>query len=173
MAGWPAHDRIHEGMTDFTERMYQIEVDQGKRKDDKLAVVCYLWNETGFSDPRGFEPEQVNFLARQVKDHFALPYRFICITDETDGFADGVVVVGDFEWTEAKINKRNWVERVVATTLFAAQGLDVWQCLGWTSHRKELQTSLPAVQPGVTAAAIDPKLADSPTTCDSQSCLGI
>ncbi|GIT59538.1 MAG: hypothetical protein Ct9H300mP19_14860 [Dehalococcoidia bacterium] len=30
--------------------------------------------------------------------------------------------------------------------------------------RKELHTSLPAVEPGVTAAAHDPKLADSPTT---------
>ena len=39
----------------------------------------------------------------------------------------------------------------------------------WTSQRKEELTSLPGVQPGVTAAARDPKLADSPTTCGSQS----
>ena len=80
-------------MTGLVERLYQVEVDQGKREDDQLAVVCYLWDEPGFSEQRGFAPEQANFLARQVRDHLTLPYRFICITDMTEGFDVGVEVM--------------------------------------------------------------------------------
>ncbi len=80
-------------MTDIVDRLYAAEISSGLRSDLSLSVVCYLWNETGFSEPRGFEPEQVNLLARQVNEHLSFPYRFICITDETEGFDDGVDVM--------------------------------------------------------------------------------
>ena len=80
-------------MNGLAERLYEVEIEHGTRKSARLAVVCYLWNETGFSEPRGFAPSHVNFLARQVKDYLSLPYRFICITDETTGFDDGIEVM--------------------------------------------------------------------------------
>jgi len=81
-----------------------------------------------------------------------------------DVFGDSVVVVIDFQRTKAKVANIDRLLWVVATALFTAQRLDVWQFLNWTSQRKELHTSLPAVRPGVTTAASDPKLVDSPTT---------
>ena len=77
-------------MRELAERLYRLELEQGKRKDEQIAVVSYQWNEQGFSDPRGFEPKQVNDLARNVKDHLGRPHRFICITDETEGFSEDV-----------------------------------------------------------------------------------
>ncbi len=77
-------------MSDVEERLYQLEVDSGVRPDDQLSVVCYFWNESGFSEPRGFLPEQVNALAVAVKDNLSLSHRFICITEETQGFSDDV-----------------------------------------------------------------------------------
>ena len=74
----------------IAERLYQLEVERGTRKDEQIAVLCYQWDEEGFSDRRGFEPEQVNVLARRVKENLSLPHRFICITDETEGFSDDV-----------------------------------------------------------------------------------
>ncbi|KKK49835.1 hypothetical protein LCGC14_3131060, partial [marine sediment metagenome] len=74
----------------IAERLYQLEVEHGKRKDEQIAVVCYLWGNDGFSDPRGFEPEQVNVLARRVKENLSFPHRFICITDESEGFSQDV-----------------------------------------------------------------------------------
>lgn len=78
---------------DIIERLYQAEVTSGTREDQELSVLCYLWNEQGFSELRGFEPQHVNFLASQVSEHLSLPYRFICITDATTGFDDGIEVM--------------------------------------------------------------------------------
>jgi len=74
----------------FVERLYQLEVDQGKRKDESLSVVCYFWKERGYSEPRGFESSHVNALANGVAANLAHPHRFICITDETEGFSENV-----------------------------------------------------------------------------------
>ena len=93
MAGESEDNCSDKGMTDLGERLYQLEVGRGIRKDDQIAVVCYLWNEQGFSEQRGFKPEQVNFLARQVTANLSLPHRFICITDEPGGFSEGVEVM--------------------------------------------------------------------------------
>lgn len=75
------------------ERLYQLEIEQGARKDEQLTVLCYLWDEEGFSDRREFKPGQVNVLARRVKEHLGHPHRFICITDETEGFSEDVEAV--------------------------------------------------------------------------------
>ena len=80
-------------MTAIVEQLYQAEVAHGTRRDETLSIVCYLWDETGFSEPRGFDAEQVNFLAQQVNEHLSLPYRFICVTDMTTGFDDGVEIM--------------------------------------------------------------------------------
>lgn len=47
-----------------------------------LTVHCYLWSE-GF---RAYRPEHVNTLARMVRRHLPVPHRFVCVTDETEGF---------------------------------------------------------------------------------------
>lgn len=51
-----------------------------------LSVVCWQWN-VGF---RTYLPGHVNALARMVKRNLPQPHRFICITDETEGFAPQV-----------------------------------------------------------------------------------
>lgn len=51
-----------------------------------LSVVCWQWN-VGF---REYLPEHVNALAAMVKRHLPLPHKFICVTDETEGFSEGV-----------------------------------------------------------------------------------
>lgn len=53
------------------------------------SVVCWMWNE-GF---REYRPEHVNALAKMVKQHLQEPHRFICITDETEGFSADVEVI--------------------------------------------------------------------------------
>lgn len=54
-----------------------------------VSVLCYQWNE-GF---REYLPEHVNVLARSVKRNLSIPHRFICITDETEGFSSDVEVM--------------------------------------------------------------------------------
>lgn len=52
-----------------------------------LAVVCFRWNGN-----REYRPEYVNALARGYKRHLSMPHRFICVTDELEGFSDDVTV---------------------------------------------------------------------------------
>jgi hypothetical protein len=52
------------------------------------SVVCFLWGGN-----RDFRPAHVNVLARMVARHLPEPHRFICITDETEGFDPGVEVM--------------------------------------------------------------------------------
>lgn len=47
-----------------------------------LSVVCWHWA----GSERVYLPEHVNALARMVKRHLPHPHRFICVTDETEGF---------------------------------------------------------------------------------------
>lgn len=54
-----------------------------------LAVVAFQWN-TGFRD---YRPEYVNALARGYRKHLSRPHRFVCVTDETEGFSADVNVV--------------------------------------------------------------------------------
>lgn len=53
------------------------------------AYVTFLWR-TGF---RNYKPEHVNILAHAVRYFDADPHRFICITDEKEGFSDAVTVM--------------------------------------------------------------------------------
>lgn len=90
MAGGSEDDCTYKGMTDFAERLYRLEVESGLRRNEQLSVVCYHWDEEGFSDKRGFTAEQVNVLAKIVRKCLTLPHRFICVTDETEGFSENV-----------------------------------------------------------------------------------
>lgn len=54
-----------------------------------LTICTWLWNE-GF---REYLPAHVNTLQRMVARHLDVPHRFICITDETQGFDAGVEVL--------------------------------------------------------------------------------
>jgi hypothetical protein len=56
---------------------------------ESISFVCYQWND-GF---REYLPEHVNVLAAAIKRNFSLPHRFICITDETEGFSGNVEVM--------------------------------------------------------------------------------
>jgi hypothetical protein len=49
----------------------------------KPVIVCLKW---GTRYPCGY----VNRLARAVAGHLTMPHRFVCLTDETDGLAEGV-----------------------------------------------------------------------------------
>jgi hypothetical protein len=53
------------------------------------SIVCFQWN-IGFRDYRA---EYVNVLARSIRRHLPMPHRFICVTEETDGFDAGVEVL--------------------------------------------------------------------------------
>lgn len=54
-----------------------------------ISVVCWMWN-VGF---RTFLPEHVNVQQRMVARHLPVPHRFICITDELEGFSPAVEVL--------------------------------------------------------------------------------
>jgi hypothetical protein len=51
------------------------------------SIVCWLWNG------RGYRPEHVNVVHRMFRRHLAGDFRFICITDETEGFEAGIEVM--------------------------------------------------------------------------------
>jgi len=55
---------------------------------EKISVVCFLWDE----GTKEFLPKHVNMLAKMVKKHLPIPHRFICITDEIEGFDEDVEV---------------------------------------------------------------------------------
>jgi len=59
-----------------------------------LTVVCFKW-----FDPRGrynervlYDSDHVNRLYRMVDRHLKLPHRFVCVTDDPTGLAEGIIV---------------------------------------------------------------------------------
>jgi len=57
-----------------------------------LDVVCWLWRP----HPRyrsKFSPAHVNVLRRMVARHYQRPHRFSVITDQVDGFDEGIRVI--------------------------------------------------------------------------------
>ncbi len=56
---------------------------------ETIAIVCFQWRN-GY---REYKPEYVNILERMVSRNLSIPYRFICISDETEGFSDNVEVM--------------------------------------------------------------------------------
>ena len=48
-----------------------------------VNVICMKWGSK-------YGPEYVNTLFSMVKRHLSLPFRFVCLTDDADGFAEGV-----------------------------------------------------------------------------------
>ncbi|WP_368655396.1 hypothetical protein ABRY94_11735 [Castellaniella ginsengisoli] len=70
-----------------------------------VSIVTWLWHGN-----RPYSPKHVNVLASMFRRNLGLPHKFICITDMTDGFADGVEVMpmpaaakrlGEFQTPEA------------------------------------------------------------------------
>lgn len=53
---------------------------------EPVNIVCIKWG-------RKFGPEYVNNLYHMVQRNITIPYRFICITDVSEGFDDGVDVL--------------------------------------------------------------------------------
>lgn len=58
--------------------------------ESTVDIVCYLWK--GPDERRVFAPQHVNVLASMFKRHLRRPHRVICISDETEGFDEGIVV---------------------------------------------------------------------------------
>lgn len=58
---------------------------------DQLSVVCFKWSTP---DYRGiFSSAHVNTLRDMVARHYPEPHRFICVTDDAKGIADGVEII--------------------------------------------------------------------------------
>lgn len=60
-----------------------------------ISVVCWLWRAPGYRT--AFHVEHVNALRAAVERHYAAPHRFICVTNETEGFDAGVELARDRE----------------------------------------------------------------------------
>lgn len=56
------------------------------------TVVCWLWPPAPGYDVT-YGPGHVNALRRMVKKHYRAPHRFVCITNERDGFDSAVELV--------------------------------------------------------------------------------
>ncbi len=48
-----------------------------------VNVICMKWGTK-------YGPDYVNTLYSMVKRHLTLPFRFVCLTDDTNGFTDGI-----------------------------------------------------------------------------------
>lgn len=53
-----------------------------------LTVVCWIWR-----GERVYLPEHVNVMRSMFARHLHVEHRVVCITDETDGFDPGVIVM--------------------------------------------------------------------------------
>jgi len=56
-----------------------------------ISIVCYLWR--GHDPRRVYLPAHVNTLRRSLARHMSIPFRFICVADETSGFDPDVEVI--------------------------------------------------------------------------------
>jgi hypothetical protein len=54
------------------------------------SVVCWKWSKPGYRS--SFDATSVNVLRNQVARHYPHPHRFICVTDDPTGIADGIEV---------------------------------------------------------------------------------
>lgn len=50
---------------------------------ETVNILCMKWGVK-------YGPEYVNTLYSMVKRHLTLPFRFICLTDNSDGFSEGI-----------------------------------------------------------------------------------
>jgi lipopolysaccharide biosynthesis glycosyltransferase len=69
--------------------------------EENNSVVCFLWND----GVRKYLPEHVNRLKDLIKKYLTIPHRFICITDEDEGFDEGVEL---FKLPE----EANWIKGI-------------------------------------------------------------
>lgn len=56
-----------------------------------LSIVTFKWRTPGYRAT--FTSEHVNTLRRMVRRHYPKPHRFICITDDPAGLAEGIEAV--------------------------------------------------------------------------------
>lgn len=78
-------------------------VTEREKSQESVSVVCFLWND----GVRNYLPDHVNRLADMIDKHLSFPHRFICITDEEEGFNDNVEVFrlpDSARWTLALLN---------------------------------------------------------------------
>ena len=53
-----------------------------------ITFVCWKWHDARVG--RMFTAHHVNVLAASVRRHYDAAHRFVCVTDEPDGLADGI-----------------------------------------------------------------------------------
>lgn len=56
-----------------------------------ISFVCFKWHADGYRSK--FDGAHVNALRDMVAKHYPDPHRFICITDNAEGIADGIEIV--------------------------------------------------------------------------------
>jgi len=77
--------------------------EERERNAETVSIVCFLWND----GIRNYLPDHVNRLAEMIVKHMDRPHRFICITDEEDGFSDAVELFklpDNARWTLGLLN---------------------------------------------------------------------
>lgn len=80
------------------------------------VIACFKWG-------KGYPCKYTNIAYRALKDRMATPFRFVCITDDTDGLAHGIetLPLPEFAMDRADWNKGMWPKLTVfAPGLFAA-----------------------------------------------------
>lgn len=65
------------------------------KRDESISVITFYWDN---GDPDGceYQPRHVNALAKSVREHLDIPYRFICVYDiegKPEGFDEGIELV--------------------------------------------------------------------------------
>jgi hypothetical protein len=54
---------------------------------EQNSIVCFLWHS---GNAREYTSKHVNYFADMVRRNMTIPYRFICVTDDTEGFDDSI-----------------------------------------------------------------------------------
>lgn len=60
-----------------------------------ISVVTWFWQQAGF--PTRYDASHVNALFRMVRNHYAPPFRAICVTNHPDGIDQDIEVIEDLE----------------------------------------------------------------------------
>lgn len=76
----------------------------------ELTIVTFKWR--GWRGDTYYKPEHVNALGHMLKDHCSLPYRFVCVTDDTHGVEFETYPLWNGPAVEVPKNKPNCFKRL-------------------------------------------------------------
>lgn len=89
------------------------------------VVICMKWGKL-------YGPDYVNVLYRAVSDNVQLPFRFVCLTDDSSGIIDGVECydIPDHGWTADEYRFGGWPKlSVFADDLYGLSGRAIFMDL--------------------------------------------